>query len=56
VSQRYFSRTRHSPAANQTCIADGVVRRTKRPSPNQSLSAVERASNAVNAGGFDSFF
>src|SRR6202162_6632692 len=55
VTQRTSTRARVRPSANQARIANGVVRRTKRPRAYKSLSTFKCSRDAMNARGFNRF-
>ena len=55
MSQRHFSRPRHGASANQSRIADGVVRRTVRPRAHQPSAVLQHPRHAVNARRLDGF-
>src|SRR6185437_8758627 len=53
VAQGNFPRTGNCAAADQTGIADGVVRRAVRTRADEAARIIEDAGDAVNARGFD---
>ena len=55
VAERNFSGPRHRAAADQARVADGVVRRTKRPRADQTARIFQHSCHAVNARGLDGF-
>src|SRR6266404_9788029 len=56
MRERNFSGARHGAAADQSGIADGMVRRTKRPRTHEAARIVEQPGNAVDPRGFNCFF
>ena len=55
MSQRDFAGARPGAAAHQPSITDGVMRRAKRPFPNQRRIRRQQTGHAVNFGHFQSF-
>ena len=55
VAERDFAGTRDGAAADQSGVADGVVRRAKRPRAHQAARIFEHAGDAVDARGLDGF-
>ena len=56
VRQRNFSGARYGAAADQSRVADGVVRRAERPHAHQSIARVQHSGHAVNLGRLQRFF
>src|SRR5271156_6208707 len=56
VAERNFSGARDGAAADEACIADGVVRRAVRTRADQAARIFEDSGDAVNARGLDGFF
>ena len=54
--ERNFAGTRNRAAADQSGVADGVVRRTIGPGADQTARIFQNSRDAVNARGFDGFF
>src|SRR5207344_1245256 len=50
-----FAGTRHRTSADQTGVADGVMRRTVGAGTDKAAAVFENACNAVNARGFNGF-
>ena len=55
VGKAHFTRSRERSAAEQADVADGVMRRAKRPRRDKRFFAVEKSGNAVDLGGLDRF-
>src|SRR5439155_2817073 len=55
VGKAHFTRSRERSAAEQADVADGVMRRAKRPPRDKRFFAVEKSGNAVDLGGLDRF-
>jgi len=55
MSQGNFASTRHGASANQSCVANGVMRRTKWPRADKAAVVFECPCDAVDARSFDRF-
>src|SRR5690242_14050129 len=55
VAEGDFAGTRDGSAADESGIADGVMRRAKRASADEAAAVFKDSGNAVDTGGFDGF-